>query len=97
MKTYNIEGAAEFLHVSTDTMKDLAGNGAVPGAKIGKAWVFNEEDLIDFVREEIKRQTAERRGIPPEEKIKRVMTANQAATRGRRPHKTPPALTPIPL
>ena len=62
MKTFGIESAAEFLNVSPDTMKDLAQNGVVPGAKIGKCWVFSDESLESYLREEIRKQTADRRG-----------------------------------
>lgn len=60
MRTFNVEGAAEFLNISADTMKELAAIGAVPGAKIGKSWVFYDEDLVEYLRAEIRRQTAER-------------------------------------
>ena len=63
MKTLNLETAAEFLNISADTMRDLAADGTVPGAKIGKCWVFTDEDLETYVRDEVRRQTAERRGV----------------------------------
>ena len=64
MKTFSIEGAAAHLNVSPDTMRDLAANGDVAGAKIGKAWVFTDEDLDEYLRKEIKKQTAARRNEP---------------------------------
>ena len=64
MKTYGIDGAAEFLNISPDTMRDLAANGSVPGAKIGKSWVFADEDLAEYLRNEIRKQTAKLRGVP---------------------------------
>ena len=88
MKTYNVEGAAEFLNISADTLKDLAGNGSVPGAKIGKCWVFSEEDLAEYLRAEIRRQTNERRGQPQA----KVATAFQKAIPKRRQFKAPPPL-----
>ena len=67
MKTFDLEGAAAFLHVSKDSMRDMADSGRVPGAKIGPGagyrWVFTEESLEEYLRDEIRRQTAERRGI----------------------------------
>lgn len=62
MKTLNLETAAAFLFVSEYTLQDLAASGAVSGAKIGKCWVFTDEDLDAYVRDEVGRQTAERRG-----------------------------------
>ena len=95
METYNVEGAAEFLNISTDTMKDLAGSGAVPGAKIGKGWVFYDEDLVEYLRAEIRRQTNERRGIksdaPKEEQ--KAKTAFQNSNTKRRPFRAPPSLS----
>lgn len=65
MNTLDLQGAAAYLHVSKDSMRDMADSGKVPGAKVGptngRQWIFTEESLDDYLREEIKRQTAERR------------------------------------
>lgn len=65
MKTFGLEEAAEFLRVSKDSMRDMADSGKVPAAKIGPnagyRWVFTEESLEEYLREEIRRQTADRR------------------------------------
>ena len=89
MKTYNIEEAAKFLHISPDSMLDLAGSGEVPGAKIGRAWVFADEDLADYLRREVKKQTADRRG----EKLVPEIFDTVAMTRpARRKPMAPPPL-----
>jgi excisionase family DNA binding protein len=88
MKTFDVEGAAEFLNVSTCTMKELAGAGTIPGAKIGKGWVFTDEDLGEYLRGEIRKQTAERRGQKPEP----APTVSRRAPPRRRP--SPPPLLP---
>ena len=62
MKTLNLETAAAFQFVSEYTLQELAASGTVPGAKIGKCRVFADEDLEAYVRDEVRRQTAERRG-----------------------------------
>lgn len=68
MKTFNLEGAAEFLRVSTDSLRDMADSGKVPAAKIGPTtgyrWVFTDEALEEYIREEIRLQTARRRNQP---------------------------------
>ncbi len=91
MKTLNLETAAEFLNISADTMRDLAADGTVPGAKIGKCWVFTDEDLDAYVRDEVRRQTAERRGgqlsVPSPELIPTAFTRSV-----RRKAMTPPPL-----
>ena len=89
MKTYGSNGAAEFLNISPDSMLDLAGSGDVPGAKIGRAWVFADEDLADYLRHEVKKQTADRRG----EKMAPVIVDTAAMTRpARRKPMAPPPL-----
>lgn len=88
MKTFGIEGAAAHLNVSPDTMRDLAANGDVAGAKIGKAWVFTDEALEEYIREEIRQQTAGRRN-----KIQApVVVAAIPAKSGRRRSAAPPPL-----
>ncbi len=61
MKTYDITEAAEFLKVDRSTVLDLASSGDLPGAKVGRAWVFLESDLVDYLRDKVRRQTNERR------------------------------------
>ena len=62
VKTYNIEEAADFLKVNRATAQKLAHSGALPGAKIGRAWVFFEEDLVAYLREKVDGQTKLRKG-----------------------------------
>lgn len=63
MKTYDILEAAEFLKVDRTTALELASSGDLPGAKVGRAWVFLECDLVDYLRDRVRRQTNERREI----------------------------------
>ena len=60
MKTLDIMECAEFLKVERTHALTLAGNGTLPGAKIGRAWVFLEEDLVDYLRAEARKQMRER-------------------------------------
>ena len=46
----NVEKAADFLGISTETIRILARNKRIPAAKIGRLWRFNEQDLTNFVR-----------------------------------------------
>jgi Helix-turn-helix domain len=50
MKTLNLSEAAAFLHMHPEEVRMRAKRGIIPGAKIGRRWVFIEEDLADFVR-----------------------------------------------
>ena len=65
----DVDKAAEFLGVSTETIRILARNKRIPAGKIGRQWRFQQEDLIAFVRsqyEPIRNQisTGEQAGVP---------------------------------
>ena len=60
MKTLDIIEAAEFLKIERTHALALAGKGALPGAKIGRGWVFIEEDLAEYLRAEVRSQQRER-------------------------------------
>lgn len=85
MKTLGIEAAAAFLLISADTLKDLAADGSVPGAKIGREWLFIDEDLEKYARDAVRRQTAERRGT-------KAHVATEATRLRRRRSSPPPTL-----
>ena len=59
-QTLDLGEAAEFLKVSETTAREMASAGELPGAKIGRAWVFLTDDLIDWLRVQVKHQRAER-------------------------------------
>jgi hypothetical protein len=48
--TLGVQGAAKFLRMSEDTLMRKARAGFIPGAKIGREWVFLQADLIDLIR-----------------------------------------------
>ena len=50
MKTLNLKEAAAFLHINAEELRARAKRGAIPGAKIGRRWVFLESDLAEFIR-----------------------------------------------
>lgn len=58
--TLDIVEAAELLKVSAETVREMASSGQLVGAKIGVAWVFIKDDLMDYLRIETRRQTNER-------------------------------------
>jgi excisionase family DNA binding protein len=86
VKTLNIEETAKLLKVHIETVSRLAKTGQLPGAKIGRAWVFLEEDLIEYLREQIKAQQTMR---VEESKIRDQTDSPKSPTekqvRGRRP------------
>ncbi len=60
MKTLDIDECAEFLKVNDTTVFAMAGSGELPGARIGSAWVFLEDDLVEYLRTQVRCQRRER-------------------------------------
>lgn len=89
MKTFGLEGAAEYLNVSPDTMRDLFASGEVDGAKIGKAWVSTEAHLDEFLLKEIKKQTAARRNEPADKPALADVPKSPRAAQRRQPARPP--------
>lgn len=50
MSTLDLTQAAMLLHCDPETVRGKVASGEIPGAKIGRAWVFIEVDLIDWLR-----------------------------------------------
>ena len=50
METLTLSEAAEFLKVHPQTLRQRAKSGEIPGAKVGRSWVFLEEDLVRVIR-----------------------------------------------
>ena len=50
MHTMGLKEAAEFLRVHPEELRRRAKIGHVPGAKVGRAWVFLAEDLAQYLR-----------------------------------------------
>jgi DNA binding domain, excisionase family len=50
MNTLDLEEAAAFLKCSDDTIRELVASGELPGAKVGRKWVFVDIDLIEWLR-----------------------------------------------
>lgn len=64
-ETLDVEEAASLLKAETDTVMQLARAGDLPGAKIGKSWVFMRSDLISFLMKRIAEDTSIRRNNSP--------------------------------
>src|SRR5689334_14513067 len=50
MRTLSLIEAAAFLRVHREELRRRARAGQLPGAKVGRAWVFLEDDLADYLR-----------------------------------------------
>jgi excisionase family DNA binding protein len=56
MSTLDLNEAAALLKIHPATLQQKARAGQIPGAKIGRAWVFVEVDLLEYVRSQYQRQ-----------------------------------------
>jgi excisionase family DNA binding protein len=50
MKTLGLQEAAAFLRCHPEELRRRAKMGAIPGAKVGRGWVFVEDDLAAYLR-----------------------------------------------
>src|SRR5262245_484025 len=50
MNTFGLKQAAAYLRIHPEELRRRAKAGSVPGAKVGRAWVFLEEDLAGYLR-----------------------------------------------
>jgi excisionase family DNA binding protein len=48
--TLTLKEAADFLNMSPEALRRMAKAGEIPGAKIGKSWVFYLPDLVAYIR-----------------------------------------------
>ena len=62
MTTCNITEAARLLKVHEETVAEMIRSHKIPAAKIGRAWVMLERDLVEYIERQIQLQTAERLG-----------------------------------
>ncbi|NVH74784.1 helix-turn-helix domain-containing protein [Paraburkholderia sp. JPY432] len=59
-RTFDIDECADFLKVERKTALKLAQQGDLPGARIGRAWVFLEDDVVEYLRVQVRHQMVER-------------------------------------
>ena len=50
MKALNFREATVFLHTHAEELRTRAKRGLSPGAKIGRSWVFIDDDLAALIR-----------------------------------------------
>lgn len=50
MMTFTLLQAAAFLKVHPEELRQRAKAGLIPGAKVGRAWVFLDDDLAAYLR-----------------------------------------------
>src|SRR5690606_27029231 len=49
VKTLSLDEAADFLRIHPSTLRARAAAGIVRGYKPGRAWVFKEDDLLEYL------------------------------------------------
>ncbi len=62
--TVDIHGAAELMKVHPKTVLDLIGDGALPAARVGRAYVLMTKDVMSHIEQQIIAQTAARMRAP---------------------------------
>jgi excisionase family DNA binding protein len=60
VRTLDLIECAEFLKIDRTTLLDIVHRGDILGAKIGRAWVFLEDDVVAYLREQAQAQTQKR-------------------------------------
>lgn len=58
--TVDLQGAAALLQVHENTVLKLIKSGALPAAKIGRAYVLVTRFVLDYIERQVAQQTAER-------------------------------------
>lgn len=82
--TLDLTEAAQILKISEQSVQELAASGDLPGAKIGARWVFLREDVIDWIRAQVRAQQARRReAVASHERVATVI--NRASRRKKLP------------
>ena len=52
IRTLNVEEACLFLKIHRSTLYEKIATGEIHAAKVGKAWVFVDLDLVDYIRKQ---------------------------------------------
>ncbi len=62
--TTDVVGAAELLKVHPKTILSLIDSGAIPAAKVGRAYAMLVRDVLNYLEQSIIAQTSERMRAP---------------------------------
>lgn len=71
MSTLDLRGAAALMKIHPRTVEAMARDGRLPAAKIGRAYVLMERDVLAFIERQIFAQTATRGESTPTEGARR--------------------------
>lgn len=97
-ETMDLPTVAEYLGAKAETISQLARKGELPGAQIGKGWIFLREDVLAFLRNRIAAETEARRTakqggeVQMSERVIQAVAVGQVRSRRR----VPPLLPELP-
>jgi excisionase family DNA binding protein len=105
-RTLTLEQAAEVLKTTAETVSDCVHNRGLPAAKIGRAFVLVEDDVIDWLRTQygnwrsepcgsISAANEERGGLTSAMSQASALDAALAPLTTSRRRSTPPRLRPV--
>ena len=57
LQTYNAEQVADLLFVHENRVLEWASSGELLGVKLGRAWVFREQDVEAFLDRKMREQS----------------------------------------
>jgi hypothetical protein len=80
MKTLLLTEAANFLKMHPEEVRRRAKSGKLPGAKLGKCWVFILDDLVEYIRSQYSSPRQALRVVS--EKEVNICHSTSAVTRG---------------
>jgi excisionase family DNA binding protein len=63
LETIGLEDAARLLRLAPSTLRKRAAAGRLPGAKIGRQWVFVRTDLVELIRQQAKERERAYRSV----------------------------------
>lgn len=98
-ETMDLQTASAYLGAKTETISQLARKGELPGAQIGKGWIFLREDVLDYLRRRIAAETEARRAMresESEELCKDSDPPQPVAVLKTRTRRAPPLLPGLP-
>jgi excisionase family DNA binding protein len=106
MRTLTLDEAAELLNTTAETVSDCVHNRGLPAARIGRAYVLVEEDVVEWVRTQygkwkeapcgsISAANEESGGLTSARSQVSALDAALAPQTERRPRSTPPRLRAV--
>ncbi len=67
IETFNAQQAAKFLGINKEVLRQRTAKGEIPGAKVGRSWVYVNIDLIDYIRASYRRTECDLQSVDKKE------------------------------